>query len=102
MITVKRITLKDRLRDGVRAFVRAFRRVPVQEIQLGMKVVRGDECERGDCATCAYKNEFEKLMELPNCNDCADKSFCAFEPKPGEFTRVNCPLHKPKEADGDG
>lgn len=95
MYTVKRITLKDRLRDAVRA----FRRVPVQQIQLGMKVVRCDECERGDCTTCTYKQEFNKLMELPNCNDCADQAFCGFEPKPGEFTRVNCPLHKPKEAE---
>lgn len=95
MITVKRITLKDRLRDAVRA----FRRVPLRSIQLGLRVERCDECERGDCTTCAYKNEFEKLMALPNCNDCADKSFCAFEPKLGEFTRVNCPLHKLKEVE---
>lgn len=95
MNEIKGTTLRDRLR----AAVRAFQGKPAHQIHLGLRVERCDKCERGDCTTCAYKNEFEKLMELPNCNDCADKSFCAFEPKLGEFTRVNCPLHKPKEAE---
>lgn len=90
MTTIKRIALKDRLRDAIRA----FRRVPVQQIQLGVKVERCDKCERGDCATCTYQSEFKKLMALPNCVDCADRKFCAFEPKPGEYVRVNCPLYK--------
>ena len=82
MTTIKRITLKDRLRDAVRA----FRRVPVRQIQLGLKVERCDECE------------LQKLKKLPNCNDCAAKSFCGYAPKPGEPTRVNCPLHRTEEA----
>ena len=82
MNEIKGTTLRDRLK----AAIRAFRRVPVQSIQLGLRVERCDECE------------LQKLKKLPNCNDCAAKSFCGYAPKPGEPTRVNCPLHRSEEA----
>lgn len=94
MNEIKGTTLRDRLK----AAFRAFQGKPAHQIRLGLKVERCDKCERGDCPTCAYKNEFDKLMSLPNCNDCADKNCCDFAPKPGEYVRANCPLHKKKEA----
>lgn len=93
----KKVTLMDRIRAAVKSFKDGK---PHRGILLGLKVVRCDECERGDCETCAYKREFEALMALPNCNNCAYNSsaaLCAVCPKPGEHVRINCPEYFPKE-----
>lgn len=88
-------TLRERIADAIRA----FQGKPVQTIQLGVRVVRCDECERGECELCAFKHEFETLMSLPNCNDCElnARNTCEHCPRPGEHIRINCPIHKPKE-----
>lgn len=97
MNNVKKTTLKDR----IRAAVRAFQGKPKDHIDVGVRVNRCSECERGDCETCAYKREFEDIMAMPNCNTCNGNSkspnLCIYCPKPGEYVRVNCPLYHPKE-----
>lgn len=67
-------------------------------INVGVRVIRCSECDR-NCETCVYKRKFEELMELPNCNNCElNKAYgCSARPKPGEYVRINCPLHIPKE-----
>lgn len=95
MNEVKKTTLLDR----IRAAVRAFQGKPKDHIDVGVRVVRCNECERGDCETCAYKRKFTELMELPNCNDCElnGRKSCNVSPLPGETVRINCPLHRPKK-----
>ena len=95
MNEAKKTTLKDRIRNAVRA----FQGKPKLTLDLGVRVHRCDECERSDCEACAYKRKFEELMELPNCNDCAlnKPNGCTAQPRPGEYVRINCPLHIPKE-----
>lgn len=90
----KQITLTDRIRAAVKSFKDGR---PHRSIQLGLKVVRCDECEQGNCETCAYKREFEALMALPNCNNCGDIRDCAYAPPIGEHIRNNCPLWRPKK-----
>lgn len=96
MNKVKKTTLKNRIRDAVRA----FQGKPKDTIDLGVRVNRCDECERNnDCGTCVYKHKFLELMELPNCSDCAlnKTNGCSARPNYGEHARINCPLHIPKE-----
>jgi hypothetical protein len=97
MNKVKQVTLLDRIRAAVESFKDGK---PKRSIHLGLRVVRCDECERGDCDACDYKREFEALMELPDCNTCGSNAsgFCDFCPKPGERVRINCPLWEPREA----
>ena len=74
-------------------------------ISIGVEVKHCSECRRGDCTKCCYKQEFEKLMALPNCNDCRKKARngCGYVPRVGERVRINCPLWEPegKEADNN-
>lgn len=37
----------------------------------------------------------ERVNALPDCNDCGKAKECEYAPKPGEYTRINCPLHEP-------
>lgn len=71
----------------------------LDEVEVGVQFKPCDKCDRGDCTACAYKQEFEKLMALPNCNDCAHNphSSCGVCPNPGDFVRVNCPLWRGRE-----
>lgn len=50
------------------------------------------------CELCDYKREFNKLMELPNCNDCGKAhGGCVYCPRVGGTIRINCPLWEPKK-----
>lgn len=49
-----------------------------------------------NCADCSYKLHSERISELPDCNDCSRKD-CEYRPEPGEWVRVNCPLHTETE-----
>ncbi len=40
-----------------------------------------------------YKRLYEKLMALPNCNNCTSAKDCPYRPEWGGTVRVNCPLH---------
>lgn len=42
-------------------------------------------------------NFMERISGLPDCNDCGKKCKCEYEPMVGQYTRINCPLWKPKE-----
>lgn len=35
---------------------------------------------------------YDRMAELPDCNDCAKKRDCEYLPEWGATTRVNCPL----------
>ena len=37
-----------------------------------------------------YKSFFDRIKDLPDCNICLKKNRCEFEPRPGEYTRINC------------
>ena len=39
-----------------------------------------------------YKSFFDRITDLPDCNICLKKNRCEFAPRPGEHTRINCPL----------
>ena len=96
MKKVKKTTIWDRIRNAARA----LRCKPADSIEIGMVIKRCDQCKRGDCDSCVYKGEFERLMELPNCNDCAlnaSSYSCNYRPRIGENVRINCPMWKPKE-----
>lgn len=94
---------KTTLWDRIRAAVRAFQGKPKNTLQLGLRVTRCDECDRGDCEQCVYKHKFEELMAAPQCNDCYHNSHSTrdwvFCPRPGEQVRINCPHWKPKKGD---
>lgn len=95
MNKVKKTGLWGRLK----AAARAFRGKPAGSITFGLEIKRCSECGRGDCAQCCYKQEFEKLMALPSCNDCSERTRggCGFAPRVGEFVRINCPLWEPEK-----
>lgn len=81
---------------------RAPEEVPLTRLTVGLEVKRCDECERGDCTKCDYKQEYERLMALPNCNNCRERirGRCGYAPRVGEVVRINCPLWVPEnEAD---
>lgn len=40
----------------------------------------------------ALKAYYERISSLPDCNDCGKKHSCSVVPRPGENTRINCPL----------
>lgn len=46
-----------------------------------------------------YKHEFERLMDLPNCNSCRESgtNACGCCPGIGEDVRINCPMWAPKK-----
>lgn len=31
------------------------------------------------------------IDSLPSCNTCMKKGLCEFEPRPGQYCRINCP-----------
>ena len=35
---------------------------------------------------------FQRIKSYPDCNTCDKKTTCQYRPKPGEQTRINCPL----------
>lgn len=35
---------------------------------------------------------YRRVMACPDCNTCAKKYRCGYCPRPGEQTRINCPL----------
>lgn len=39
-----------------------------------------------------YKELYENLIALPNCNTCGIKNLCKFCVSPGQVIRINCPL----------
>ena len=41
-------------------------------------------------------NYAENVTSLPDCNDCGRKS-CSYQPRPGEWTRINCAHWIPRE-----
>ena len=43
------------------------------------------------CLKCEYKIHYEKIRELPSCNDCGIKKECGYKPNWGFFERINCP-----------
>lgn len=72
----------------------------IDKLSFGVELKRCDECNRGDCDQCYYKDEYERLMRLPNCNDCGRlirRPHCEFSPKIGEGDRINCPLWVPRD-----
>lgn len=32
----------------------------------------------------------EKILALPSCNDCRKNGHCEYEPRPGDYVRINC------------
>lgn len=52
--------------------MRNKKRSPINFLTLGIGVKNCRECNRGDCETCGYKSEFNRLMES---NDKTIKSY---------------------------
>lgn len=44
-----------------------------------------------------YKELYENLLALPNCNTCRIRELCKFKPYPGQAVRINCPLWVSKQ-----
>jgi hypothetical protein len=57
------------------------------------------DCEL--CESCSFKHYADQLAPLPNCNDCGNRDTCEYVPKPGEFTRINCPLWRDKQENNE-
>lgn len=49
-----------------------------------------------DVVSTDYKQFFDEVSCLPDCNTCADRD-CKYMPKPGQVTRFNCPLWRGKD-----
>lgn len=49
-----------------------------------------------DVVSADYKQFFDEVSSLPDCNTCADRD-CKYMPKPGQVTRFNCPLWRGKD-----
>ena len=98
MNTVKKTTLWDRLKNAARA----FRGKPANHLTMNLGIRRCDQCDRGDCGQCLYKQEFNRLMNLRNCHDCkysGPDNPCGVCPKLGEEVRINCFLWEPRAAE---
>lgn len=39
-----------------------------------------------------YTSRYMQIISYPDCNTCGKKDKCRYCPKPGEQTRINCPL----------
>lgn len=39
-----------------------------------------------------YKDFYEDITALHDCNDCGIRCKCKFAPDPGQMVRINCPL----------
>lgn len=39
-----------------------------------------------------YKEYYDRITALHDCNDCGAKRTCRYVPRIGEATRINCPL----------
>ncbi len=39
-----------------------------------------------------FKDFYEDIAALHDCNDCGIKGVCKFSPQPGQMVRINCPL----------
>lgn len=48
-----------------------------------------------NCADCPTKETFEKLVSLPDCNECGALKNCIYKPRVGDPVRNNCPLWRP-------
>lgn len=66
-------------------------KTPREHIGIGLEVKH--------CEQCDYKREFERLMNLPNCNNCKHRTSnaCGHTPRGGEDVRINCPLWEDEE-----
>lgn len=45
-------------------------------------------------AECVYY--YDRVTSYPDCNTCGKQKTCGYCPKPGEQTRINCPLWENK------
>jgi hypothetical protein len=98
-ITIRKALWPKRWRE--KAADRAHKGKPAARLSLGLEVKSCKECARGDCTSCVYKQEFERLMALPNCNDCRYRARCEFSPHIGETARINCPTWAPEEKEAN-
>ena len=44
---------------------------------------------------------YNRISKLRNCNDCGSRKVCKYIPKPGEHTRINCPLWSEEKNDNN-
>lgn len=70
--------------------------------RYGVEVKRCNDCERGDCETCPYKEQLTALLMSPCCNGCADSKTCPFRPEWGKPIRLNCILWREGEHNDKG
>lgn len=35
---------------------------------------------------------YERISALHDCNDCLLNGTCGYRPRPGDYTRINCPI----------
>ena len=88
MNELKKKDIDQRVRDAWRALTGK----PKNSISFGLEIKRCSECDRGVCDACGYKVHSEGVSNLHDCNDCGKKSRCEYEPRMGEYVRINCPL----------
>jgi len=88
------MSLRNRLKNAARAFCGK----PAESITLGVEVKRCDECDRGDCAQCGYKDKFKELTE-ENSNLKAEyeKLLKASEDEVARVRRYYEDLYRPTE-----
>jgi hypothetical protein len=53
------MSLRNRLKNAARALCGK----PAESLSLGVDVKRCDQCDRGYCAQCCYKDAFKELTE---------------------------------------
>lgn len=50
------------------------------------------KCSEYSLLLSDYKDFYESITALHDCNDCSIKGVCKFSPEPGQMVRINCPL----------
>ena len=50
------------------------------------------KCSESSILFNNYKDFYEDITALHDCNDCGIKGICKFSPEPGQMVRINCPL----------
>lgn len=50
------------------------------------------KCSESSILFSNYKEFYEDITALHDCNDCGIKGVCKFSPEPGQMVRINCPL----------
>lgn len=87
--------LSDCTSNVMNAAANIIDKLEAENVKLAMKILRIEkEGGRAKVIKDRYRKFYDRIAPLHDCNDCADRRKCKYQPKIGEVTRINCPLWK--------